>query len=632
MKTRIILGILVMFGPCLFAQFRIDVTPDRVDVKGDTASIVLEKDINFVFATAALPSLTMTIEVMSKANTVAKWVATATNGSWDVKNVSNQDGGRLTAPVVGGPGIFILNLHKEKDPTLVHVSFTDANGVALKLSKNGVAVNRTMLSLPVAQPGTTPTDVISQKGSVIQGDCRIKDDAAYYFIPAFYKRGFEPGACVDCLNDYSVVYDIASSAICYFKREECDCSKQPNPSKPNNANVGCSCKEGGRQYCYVAKERIRPKVGSNVSFHLLGYYPSYDSVSSTFAFESKNLELRDQFQRAITPAPQQADSAKETKPKVANAADRPGLSEVNTFFNKMKSEFVEYFSYLLSSAPNKQLVQSDIEYINRQLNSYCLTVVEFSPRGLTVAAQSYINTYVIGGKEEQKQKDEILAVVRQAALYYGFILNYHAINIPVVQMKNEDQFQWTVNFYKKKTVVDTRLYTMMISGGWKIDFSSGFVFNNLNDNEYAIQYDIADITPDDGNDNPVEAAKIIKQDKGDYKVDIGLMAHIYPRTGRRANAGLNTGVVLRNGTTVKYLLGGSIMLGYEQRFVLSFGAVAGSVKKLDQTYEKAMDKYVAKSTLTTISSSVPTVDFWDWGGFVAISYNLGGVSLFSKVK
>ena len=628
MKTCSVISILVMLSHGLFAQFEITVTPQLVEVKTSGESVQLERNIQILLKEKLPPKVTMTVEVESGANTLAKWGVTITDGTWKTDTLIRQNVATLRAPTNQEPPIFLLFLNKDKNLTSIKISFTDQAGNGIDTRKNNVA-SGSFLTVPVTQPNDSPQP---NKVTAATRGCLIKSDTVYYFIPAFYRNRFEPGnACIDCLNDYNVVYDIGNSTICYFKREECDCSKQPTDGRPSSPPAGCSC-QAGRQYCYVGKERIRPKVGANVGFHLFGYSPTYDSVSSTFAFESKNLELRDQFQQATTPPTQKKE---ETVPeqKGNDAANQPGLGEVKTFFAKMKNEFIEYFSYLLSSSPNNQLVQADIDYVNGQLNNYCLSVVEFSSRGLTIAAQSYINnTFVIKNKDEQKQKDDILAIIHQAALYYGFILNYHAINVPVVQVKNEDQFQWTVNFYKKKTVIDTRLYTMMISGGWKIDFSSGFVFNNLNDNEYAIQYDMADITPDDPTNVPVEAAKIIKQDKGNYKVDIGLMAHIYPRTGRRTNVGFNTGVVLRNGTTVKYLLGGSIMLGYEQRFVLSFGAAGGSIKKLDQTYEKALDKYVAKSTLTSISSSVPTVDFWDWGSFVAISYNLGGVSLFSNVK
>ena len=330
----------------------------------------------------------------------------------------------------------------------------------------------------------------------------------------------------------------------------------------------------------------------------------------------------------------QDEQGKDTTAKITSDRNSiVSLKNDKVFFSKMSEEFSEYYLYLITQSPNSDLVQVDIKYINQMLNQYCLTLDQFSSAGLLAATERYLGDYSETGEKASdvtSLKAQVFRLASQAARYYGFILHYNSMKIPVVQIENQDQFQWTVDFYKNLKKTHSQKYTAMITGGWKIDFSTGFVFNKLIDNKYAIKYDTVDITPDNNINDPVAAGKIIRQDEGKYVVDVGIMSHIYPRTGTRVNGGLSTGIVIRNGSNVKYLLGGSLILGYEQRFIISGGWVGGTSLVLDETYNDVLDTYVSRNRLTTISSSIPTTNRWNWNSYFAITYNLGGTNVGGK--
>lgn len=462
--------------------------------------------------------------------------------------------------------------------------------------------------------------------------CIIVDKSQRYFIPNTTFRMSDATDCVNCLNDYKITYDLSRvvPTICYYKKVACDCGKADKSATKSDPEVKadqekCNCPRG-KSYCYVQVKRLKPAVGKTVGFHVFGYYPYFDSLKFTFGFDSKNLELKDQFTGTMTLQPNTKNDT--DKAQVAKAAPtKENSSQLNAnvqFFQKMEAEFISYKNYLIEKSPDIMMVKSDVEYINQQLNQYCLVVKEFTPQGLINATEEYLKNF-----SNDIEKKTVMDAAQKAAGYYAFIISYNAIKIPAVQIENEDQFKWAVNFYKGKNVAASRNYYQMIKGGIKIDFSTGFAFNSLIDKKYAIQYDLADAADDDVT-TKVDAAKIVELKQGKYLVDIGLMAHVYPRTGSRFNIGGNTGVVIRNGSNVKYLLGGSIMLGYEQRFIISGGVIGGNVDVLDQTYDNLLNTYVTKAKLTSISSSVPTMKSWQFGSYLAITYNLGGTTIPAK--
>lgn len=522
----------------------------------------------------------------------------------------------------------ILVSPKTKDVTKISASFS-LNGNNIKI--NDGDIQNESDSLIVASFGPAQPVKASEKNEPDKSTtansaspCDQVNSNIRYFIPSLEVISLlADETCSTCKNDYKVAYDLSSGEpkICYYKREECECkdtTKQPSD---------CSC-ASGQKYCYVPKSKIRPHVGSTIGFHIFGYYPSFDSLTIDFTFESRNQELKDQFSAAISgtapKTPNEPDSTKtgETEADSASVTSDGALREVlrkdSAFVAKIRSELSMYYQFLLTASPSQERVEQDVDYINAKLNAYCIRLEEFSPTGLIEAVRELLAKFEDDSRESLESKQRIIQIVQAAATYYGYILNYSTMKVPVVQVPNEDMLKYTVGFYNKDRKLYTGNYSMLIRGGWKIDFSTGIVFNTLMDEEYEIKYDTVD---------DVAVGQIVSRDKGKFTTNIGLLSHIYTRTGTRFNPGLTFGLVLESGSILKYIGGASLMFGYEQRFVISGGVIAGAVDRLDSSYDDAFEKNVPRSRFSAISSAVPTVKTWDFGGFFSVTYNFGGTTI-----
>lgn len=492
------------------------------------------------------------------------------------------------------------------------------------------------------------TDVPNANTPGIDGllPCSKVIPGVYYFIPPIESRHpFTEQGCVSCLNDYQVVFDMRSAVpqVCYYKRKKCKCeakkdstgSDDKNGKKPTNEHVAsnrnpCQCKDA-HEYCFKSKKRISPCVGSQVGFHFVGHSSTFDSLSVDFSFESRHLELRDQFQGVISPkASEETDVPEASGDDDDTTNTASGQNKVQAFLEfvqRMRDELRTYDRFLMLYAPQMALVKLDVEIINLNLDRYCISLEAYTSAALEKAIKEHLAALEENLEAAEKDADKrqaVLVAASMAASYYERILNYSAVTLLPVQMDDDDRLLYTVKLYNGNTEVQQKKYWMMASCGWKIDFSAGFALNNLLSHEYVFKYDTADL---DGDGTADDVAQIIKKDKGARTIDLALMAHMYPRTGTYVNGGINTGFVIENGDVLKYLVGGSLMLGSKQRTVISGGWIMGSVDRLDNSYNDALNTYVDRARVASISTAIPTVKRWKTGGYVAITYNLGGAKL-----
>jgi hypothetical protein len=511
-----------------------------------------------------------------------------------------------------------------KDVTRIALAFK-LNGKSLKVRDSTTKEEKDSLVMVFSPGHATKTE---RNTTTVAGTdpCESINPETHYFIPPPEILALlAEETCSTCKNDYKVAYDLSSGEpkLCYYKKEKCECNDASKQKKDN-----CNC-PSGQKYCYVPKNRISPNVGSKIGFHIFGYYPSFDSLGIDFAFESRNLELRDQFSAAISQkapkTPEKADSTKaddEGPAKVTSTAD---LRKDSAFVRKMRDEFASYYNVLIASSPSQEQVEQDIDYINSKLNSYCIRLESFTPAGLIAAIRERLAENNADSREGLDLKQRILSLAQHAAAYYGYILNYSTMKVPVLQVPNEDMLKYTLNFYRGGKKLHTGNYSMLIRGGWKIDFSTGIVFNTLMDEEYEIKYDTIDLGNGGSTDDPV--GQIVVKDKGKFTANIGLMSHIYSRSGKRTNGGLTLGFVFENGSILKYVGGLSLILGYEQRFIISGGVIAGAVDRLDSSYKDAFEQNVSRSRFSAISTAIPTVQKWEFGTFLSLTYNLGGTTV-----
>jgi len=108
--------------------------------------------------------------------------------------------------------------------------------------------------------------------------------------------------------------------------------------------------------------------------------------------------------------------------------------------------------------------------------------------------------------------------------------------------------------------------------------------------------------------------------------DNEVYSHIYWKTGSEFNVGLTFGFALDQTAAPRYLLGGSLMLGLNSRWTLSYGAAFGKVK----TLASGLNEGDIVDLSNYPNSNLPTKDFMEVRGFVGISWNFTGFNIDSS--
>ncbi len=157
-------------------------------------------------------------------------------------------------------------------------------------------------------------------------------------------------------------------------------------------------------------------------------------------------------------------------------------------------------------------------------------------------------------------------------------------------------------------IINTSLYT---KGGFKIDFSTGIYTSNLINQQFT--------TREERNQgDSITGYTLISQKTGPVSLGIMALMHVTYRVSCQWNAGLNFGIGLDvyNNQSLKFLSGGSIILGKHQRFILNGGVAIGLVDRLSSDLE--IDK-----TYPT-SPKITTVKVIDFGFYAGITFNITG--------
>jgi hypothetical protein len=200
--------------------------------------------------------------------------------------------------------------------------------------------------------------------------------------------------------------------------------------------------------------------------------------------------------------------------------------------------------------------------------------------------------------------------------YNGFNEAEWTFEVSPEKMKS-DENEFKISILPKENLQCTplkRTYQVEIrpGSGLKIDFSSGF-FANFGGNDFKDQgYHYDSIPSEPGK------YKIVRNRNQDVLFpSIGALMHIYRRTGREFNWSGSFGISTKDLEKINYHVGGSLIFGYSQRFVLSAGVTLTRAVLLDNKYEvgQLIDKAGAPDV-------IPTGTYNRIGFFASFTYNL----------
>ncbi len=229
--------------------------------------------------------------------------------------------------------------------------------------------------------------------------------------------------------------------------------------------------------------------------------------------------------------------------------------------------------------------------------------------------KKYLNTLLQTGKASTDSIDQSIKILEKAKTTKEPTIR-QPFNIQAIQIANNDistiKIQYREIEKDKESLETERSLVIKNRGGFKLDFSTGFMATGLKDDNYRVVPTKTDTT------------ELIDDKKGNFVMGFGLLAHAYMRSGCRFNGSITTGLLLNtNSQTLNYVAGLSALLGLEQRFVLTGGFVFGKVKRLTRNFE--VGKRYSTTQLNTVSG-VPYTERYQAGWFVGVSYNLGGIT------
>jgi len=168
-----------------------------------------------------------------------------------------------------------------------------------------------------------------------------------------------------------------------------------------------------------------------------------------------------------------------------------------------------------------------------------------------------------------------------------------------------------IDTYKKDTLAQEE-FEFKVYQNWSFRFSTGLFMTSIIESQYYLE---------SRND---QLNNVLEEDIGHVDFSIGALFHYSYYFDRYVHAGLNIGAALSpNDGKLRYLVGGSFIVGHERQVGINFGYTFAFVNQLSDQVRKDDIGYFLEKDKT----SVPTAKKFTDGLYLGLTY-----SLFSKRK
>ncbi|HAO06771.1 MAG TPA: hypothetical protein DCQ50_07215 [Chryseobacterium sp.] len=185
-----------------------------------------------------------------------------------------------------------------------------------------------------------------------------------------------------------------------------------------------------------------------------------------------------------------------------------------------------------------------------------------------------------------------------------------------IQGKNIDAVEFTIKRLDKKTKKEDGnygKYNIWIKGGLKIDISAGVFLTSLYDEEFE-KRDVP------GN---ADQKQIALKKQGSYDFAFGSTVNTNFRWNSWIQPQINFGFIFTQNQKFQVILGGGLIMGRQERWILSGGLSMGVVDRLAGGFEKGQAYDLGAS------GQIPMVKQFKFGHFIGITYNLSKVNAVS---
>lgn len=385
----------------------------------------------------------------------------------------------------------------------------------------------------------------------------------------------------------------------------------------------------------VQTKKIHPKYYRSVLLLVKNFHPYRDSISVAVSYSDRFLEHAGTFTTAFNTNLNLSNSEDTDNENVGKKASRDGKDK--TIIEKFEVLRDQLKNFYATAWNQKHLsvayLDRSVSHINSRLNEV-LEIADYSPNGIIDVGLKHVGKLPPGSSAE-----DFIEIVRAAARYYELIVSYRIFDSHSFLIKNRDEINFQVNKFhdKKKVTLEQEEKNLEITGGVKIDFSLGLFATGLMDKMFtstsvslpndttflSMPNGVIDYDSIVGINRSVRKDSILRDNRGRFGYGPAVFSHVYWRSGSFINIGATFGFSIDQQATPRYLLGGSIMLGNNQRFVMSGGVAFGQRKQLASGLKEGQ--------LITLSSypnsTLPTTDRSDTSWFFSISYNFAGFSV-----
>lgn len=201
----------------------------------------------------------------------------------------------------------------------------------------------------------------------------------------------------------------------------------------------------------------------------------------------------------------------------------------------------------------------------------------------------------------------------------------------IPQIPNHDELILTVDIQPKDGVsggiiVNKQAIRIPIMRGFKVDVSPGFYWSTLSDHSFIFRPDSIVGPSSTGADSVYQSGqRIINTTNGTGEFGISALVHFYTRWGRFVNVSLNAGAAFNfiGSPKPRLMLGSSLLLGRNNRFTISAGAIFGPVDRLS-------NEYIGQTLINTTATSVNTRLEMAAGFYMSIAFNIPTIRRLEK--
>ncbi|MEM6736102.1 MAG: hypothetical protein AAF620_08545 [Bacteroidota bacterium] len=363
--------------------------------------------------------------------------------------------------------------------------------------------------------------------------------------------------------------------------------------------------------------------GRDMTVVIGNYYPSYDSFDVQYGFYNYHQDDEANFLKAIGLGSDVEAEKKDEEEPAEDEEKKPELTagSSNTL-QILSADLKEYYEAVKTHFPTKTVRERSLEEIKIRIQS-CF-------QGLGSVTQISFMNFMKEFELENKDKKMVIEIGELIKK-----LNTTTIDRPeAIQIENADEMELTSTF-KNTSSSDEKEWkgTYPIIGGLKIDFSSGIVFSGLTDFSYSkINSDSVEVTGTGADADTVATySNLVRQESGNKtNYAVGVFAHFYPRLSRSFNVSVTLGASVGEDFISQTMVGGSLLVGRKQRFVLSGGFTFGKVDRLRTQYLEDSDKntpetvFVDNEILGSVSDDQLVNQVRENSWFFSLTWNFGG--------